>query len=120
MEKLTFQQIEEIINSELFDENDCEPTKFMFEDVYDNYTQIEDDESNKDFIQEYKRLGTVNMMEHFGGEGSGDLYYTVYHFVDHDVYVNFEGWYASSVGAEYQEMFEVFPEQKTITVYNQK
>lgn len=118
MNKLTFDDIRLIINSNLFDENDCDPEKWMYEDVPTSIDELDDD-SPIDLKADYEKLGKIEMVKHRGGEGEGDSYYSVYHFIDHDVYIQFDGWWVSHAGAEYNEMFEVWPEQVTITQYNQ-
>lgn len=121
MNKLTYDEIAKIINSDIFDEYDCGPENWMYEDTYTSVEEVDgDDEQTELFKSELAKLGKIKMVEQYGGEGQGDDYHTIYCFEDHDVYVYFDGWYASHVGSEYNEMFEVFPEQKTITVYNQK
>lgn len=58
-------------------------------------------------------------VDHHGGEGEGDNYYSVYSFDRNGekALIQFQGWYASYVGSEYENMFEVIPEEKTVTVY---
>jgi hypothetical protein len=112
---MTYQEINSIINSELFYEHDHEPARWMYEDVYSSANKIEEE---GEFKEEFKKLGKFEMVEEFGGEGQGDDYYAVYHFIDHDVYIKFQGWYASHRGSEYEEMYEVRPEQVTKTEYN--
>lgn len=58
-------------------------------------------------------------VEHYGGEGQGDVYYTVWGFTKGDdiVYVQFDGFYSSYDGVEYERYEIVQPEQQTITVY---
>lgn len=64
-------------------------------------------------------LGKVNEVEQVGGEGEGNTWYTVKHFVDHDVYIRTDGWYSSYEGTEFEDGFGevVSPKEKTITVY---
>ena len=63
-------------------------------------------------------FGEVKEIAQYGGEGKGDKYYRVYHFVDHDVYIRIDGWYQSYNGAEFSDApYEVRPQQKTITVF---
>lgn len=116
MNKLTFEEIKLIINSSLFDKNRCGPRRWMLEDVPTSITDLKDD-SPIDLKADYQKLGKIEMVEQHGGEGEGDSYYSVYHFVDHDVYIQFDGWWQSHEGADYNEMFEVRPEQVTITQY---
>lgn len=63
-------------------------------------------------------VGKVIQAAHYGGEGQGDSYWTVWHFVDHDVYLRADGWYASYDGHEYEDGFkEVRPKVVNETVY---
>lgn len=114
MKKLTFDELEELINSDLFSDNDVSAEQFFYHDVYSCADDIED---NDELKKEWEKLGSYSVVEDFGGEGQGDTYYIIYKFIDHDVYIKFDGWYASHAGAEYNKMYEVFPKEKTITVY---
>lgn len=116
MTKLTFNEIKEILESDLFEENDLQPRDWMCENVYENADEIDD---NPELFNEYSKLGKCKMVEQFGGEGDGDNYYAVYHFIDHDVYIRFQGWYASHHGSEYEEMFEVTPYDELVRKYKQ-
>jgi hypothetical protein len=64
---------------------------------------------------------TFECVADYGGEGMGDNYYSVYSFTkdNETVYVKFQGWYESYVGAGFSEWFFVEPKEKTITVYEQ-
>lgn len=64
-------------------------------------------------------LGKVIEVEQKGGEGQGDEWYSVKHFVDHDVYIKTEGYYSSYNGTDFYEGYghEVRPQEITITVY---
>lgn len=63
-------------------------------------------------------LGKVDLVERYGGEGKGETYYKIYHFVDHNVYIQINGYYSSYNGAEFEDApYEVKPVEKTITVY---
>lgn len=118
MQKLTFEEISEILHSDLFEENGIMPEPWMWEDTPMSVSDL--DEGNDLLKEQYERLGEIEMVEHHGGEGEGDDYYTVYHFKNHDVWIQFQGWYASHVGSEYEGMFEVQPEQKLVTIYKPK
>lgn len=63
----------------------------------------------------------VDYVKSFGGEGQGDNYWSVYRFTKkntgEEVYIRFEGYYASYIGAEFREFLVVKPTVKTITVY---
>lgn len=68
-----------------------------------------------------EELGEVREVEQYGGEGQGDAWYSVKHFINHDVYIKVDGWYQSNYGVEFEDWNEacneVKPSQKTITVY---
>lgn len=56
-----------------------------------------------------------------GGEGDGEEYYVVVHFLNPDCYVRVDGWYASYDGGYLDgEPYLVQPEQKVITVYEKR
>ena len=63
----------------------------------------------------------LNRIKQIGGEEQGSTYYSIYKFTDtitnEITFIKFDGWYASYVGAEYQNMFEVKPVEKTIIDY---
>ena len=56
-----------------------------------------------------------------GGEGQGEDWRRVYHFTDHDVYIQVKGFYQSHCGVDFydgwENVTEVKPQEKTITVY---
>lgn len=80
-------------------------------DSYKEYFQFLDFVSELDLTFEFE--------DRYGGEGQGDEYWSVYKFSrgDEDVYVKFDGWYASYNGAEFDEWYFVEPQEKVITVY---
>lgn len=52
--------------------------------------------------------------------GEGSNWFSVKHFIDHDVYIKVSGFYTSYNGCDFdgwEDCSEVFPQQKTITVY---
>lgn len=63
-------------------------------------------------------IGVVEVAEQVGGMGQGDDYHVVYHLPIHGLYLKQDGWYSSQAGAEaFDDLQEVSPRQKTITVY---
>lgn len=113
---MTFNEIKELIGSNLFSDNDCGPTSWMHNDI--QTVEDCDEDTNPDFLEALKTLGEFSCVEEHGGEGQGDDYYAVFHFKDHDVFIQFQGWYASHHGSEYEEMFEVRPKEVMVTEYN--
>lgn len=63
----------------------------------------------------------TEQVDHFGGEGQGDAFWSVYSFEreEEKVYVKFDGWYASYNGSEFTDWSFVEPKEKVITVYEQ-
>lgn len=58
----------------------------------------------------------------YGGEGQGDMWYSVKYFPDLDLYIRVDGWHQSYSGTEfsndwYEACREVRPQEKVITVY---
>lgn len=64
-------------------------------------------------------LGKIEEVDQYGGEGQGETWYKVNHFVDHNVYIRTDGFYSSYNGTDFDEGFgsEVRPISKTITVF---
>ena len=56
---------------------------------------------------------TYAYVDHYGGEGRGDAFWTVYEFSLDGVscHIKFDGYYTSYEGATFQEMFEVAPRE---------
>ena len=69
----------------------------------------------------HPELGFFKEVDSYGGEGQGETWYTVLHFVEHDVYIRIDGFYTSFNGTDFYEGWEscsnVQPITKTITVY---
>ena len=64
---------------------------------------------------------TLKYLDGYGGEGKGDEYWFVFTVTDGETtrHVKVDGWYASYTGGEYDQWFEAFPKQETITVWTQ-
>ena len=64
-------------------------------------------------------LGEVVEIEQYGGEDMGSTWYSIKHFVDHDVYIRTDGYYQSYNGTDFYEGIGkvVTPKQKTVTVF---
>lgn len=97
MKKLTGDQILELIKEK----------KISWNDLGKGYVDWE----------EYG-FGKVKTVDEYGGEGMGEKYYHVYHFVDHDVYIRIDGYYQSYNGAEFENApYEVKPVERTVIFY---
>lgn len=66
-------------------------------------------------------VGEWEKVAQHGGEGQGDEWYSIKYFKDHNVYLKCDGYYQSYNGTEFydgwNDVYEVKPEQKTITVF---
>lgn len=66
-------------------------------------------------------VGIIEEVAKYGGQGKGEIWYKVYYFKDHDVYLKVDGFYASYDGTTFGDWNEavkvVVPREKTITVY---
>lgn len=124
MNKLTAKEILEIV------EKNYSESSF----AYNEWTELEEDselelteeeealsysEQEKVILQKLG-LGEVEEVDHYGGEGQGDTWYSVKHFKDHDVYIRIDGYYSSYNGTDFYEGYgrEVRPKEKVITVFN--
>lgn len=77
---------------------------------------LEYDDDDGDYLIGFDMV----MVEHFGGEDCGSSYYSVWKFESEngeELYVKFDGYYASHYGADYHNWYFVTPRQKTITEY---
>lgn len=67
---------------------------------------------------EYKSLGTMKIIDSYGGEGCGSDYWFIVLFEDHDVFLKVTGFYQSYNGVEFDNYGkEVKPSQEVVTVY---
>jgi hypothetical protein len=115
--KLTFAEIEKIIESDLFDDNENGPQAYFSDEIYDATNIVNYEGNDTEFVKKIKELGSVKRIDSYGGEGCGDDYWSVYHFVNHDVYIKFCGNYQSYEGSEYEGMYEVKPVEVLKTEY---
>lgn len=74
-----------------------------------------------DYHEEDLDLGKVVEVEQEGGEGEGSNWYSVQHFVEHDIYIKVSGYYQSYNGTDFDDWDsacrQVRPKEKTITIY---
>ena len=70
------------------------------------------------FILEKLNLGEFVQVDQYGGEDQGSTFYSIVHFKDHDIYLRWDGWYASYDGWYLENPpTEVKPKTKQITVF---
>lgn len=91
-----------------------------FEPLPEKYNWNQYQQRNRNY-QKTQPLGECVEVQQHGGEGEGERWYVVYHFVEHDVYVRVDGWYQSYEGTDFYDGWdcckEVRPKEKVITVY---
>lgn len=75
----------------------------------------------EDYDKSELGLGDIQEISQYGGEGQGNTWYSVKHFVDHDIYVRVDGHYSSYEGVDFYDDWEccgeVRPVEKTIIEY---
>lgn len=61
----------------------------------------------------------LNPVDEYGGEGQGEDYWVVVEVTkdDHKSFWKFDGWYASYSGSSIENVWEVKPVEKVVTVY---
>ena len=82
----------------------------------DNF--LEDSDSTYKADDRYGQLNQVDS----GGFDEDSYYssvqvYRVWHFVDHDIYIRFDGSYTSYEGLNFENMKQVFPKQINKIIY---
>lgn len=114
MEKLTYDEIVKKLD-------EFYKVKEEDDDYYGNSSTIANfDEGDYD---ERLGLGLIKEVDSYGGPEEGSEYWKVIHFVDHDIYLKYSGYYSSYKDTEWDgDTFaegakQVFPEQKLVTVY---
>lgn len=109
MEKLTYKEISDLIKQNEWGDD------FVIGLGTDDEFMVEED---SDYVLSF---GSIKRVES-GGFDSDSYYssvkvYRVYHFIEHGVFIRFTGWLESYDGCQFEEMEQVQPVEKTVTVY---
>lgn len=119
MEKLTFYDLNKIIEKIA----DSHSSHFELIDLLDHDSVNETTLNNmvsKKFADEIEKIGKFKIVhdndKQFGGYGE-NIIIKVFHFIDHDIYVQLKGVYSSYSGIQFESIREVKPITKTVTVY---
>ena len=119
MEKLTFYGLNKILEKI----TDSCSSEFEFTDLLDhdnvNETTLYNMVSGK-FAYEIEKIGKFKIVQADRkqlGEYGENIIIKVFHFIDHDIYVQLKGVYSSYSGIQFESIKEVKPITKTITVY---
>lgn len=94
--------------------------KLTFDEIIAKCKELDFSKSDYGYGKFDKNIfGEVKQVYSQGGEGKGENWERVYHFIDHNVYLSMCGYYQSYNGVEFYdyEPTEVKPKQKIITVY---
>ena len=79
------------------------------------------DFADEDYPKQQLNLGEIQLVQSYGGVGKGDLWYVVYYFIEHGVYIRVDGFYSSYEGVEFEDWDEackeVKPEVRQVTFY---
>jgi hypothetical protein len=102
--------------------------KKELERIIDNdnekYIELAENYTHADWYKEMEKIiGPIKMVEQVGGSDQGSYWYSVLNFIDHNVFIKITGYYTSYEGTSFtmfdtSDFKEVFPSQKTITIYS--
>ena len=102
--------------------------KKELERIIDNdnekYIELAENYTHADWHKEMEKIiGPIEMVEQVGGSDQGSYWYSVLNFIDHNVFIKITGYYTSYEGTSFtmfdtSDFKEVFPSQKTITIYS--
>lgn len=94
---------------------------FFGSDMNDEYADSRwPDEDHDNFLNAAKEaMVSFEHVANHGGEGEGEDFWSVYKFTDgtDEVYVQFDGWYQSYNGSEFNEFFFVKPQEVSVVQY---
>jgi hypothetical protein len=101
---------------------DAAPEGMINNTFFEGWFNPEIEKYDDDEVVEFKKSlmdFTVELEKQHGGEVEGEDYWSVYKFSQNgqDVYVKFQGWYASYAGSEFSEWFFVEPKQVVVTQF---
>ena len=119
MEQLTFYDIDQILTTIA----DRKSSNFDLDTLLDSdITNLDKlkGEVNDSFHDQLDLLGDFQVVSTDDSDRDGydtEQIWRVLYFKNHDVYVKVKGWWSSHGGSEYSDMFEVRPEQVTVTQY---
>lgn len=78
------------------------------------YLEYCDEIEDKNIELDVSQFVEIKSVDHHGGEGRGDDYYTIFKVVELDkseTYWKFDGWYTSFYGAEFERCYQVEPKK---------
>jgi hypothetical protein len=109
--KLSFNEIKEELERIIDNDNE-------------KYNELAENYNSADWHKEMEKIiGPIKMVEQVGGSDQGSYWYSILNFIDHNVFIKITGYYTSYEGTSFtmfdtSDFKEVFPSQKTITVYS--
>lgn len=135
VDNFAYNELGELVPEDFVCSDEVEKLRKIKDEAYENYKLCDDkDESDKLWniwrdledpgdreVQEYFDsigLGKVVEVQQQGGMDEGSNWFSIKHFVDHDIYIKTSGFYASHYGTDFDGIGEVVvPKSKVITVY---
>lgn len=125
--KLTYNEIMDKLKEDLGRVDDLAFSGIMNIEVPEEFMPVADDrdwQALRERTVEYAAslgYGRVEQVDSYGGEGQGETWYSIWHFQDHGIYIQVDGYYQSYHGTEFYDGWDsckqVEPKQRTVTVY---
>jgi hypothetical protein len=116
--KLTGDQILELLQNSDIDANEIADEYYEDDTYYDD--EDDDDEDNEIESIKVEDFGPIKQVD-TSGKHENENWWGIFHFEKHDVYIRISGYYTSYDGLNADHIGpEVFPKEKTITVYVEK
>ena len=94
-----------------------------FQEILDKFKELEISKSDFAYEDLDKNIfGEVKTVNRKGGEGKGESWNIVKHFLEGNIYISLDGFYTSYDGTDFSEyeFEEVIPKGMVITVYTSK
>lgn len=111
----------QVVKSLLSDSSTDIQSSMFNEDFSVEFSKWDSDEESE-FKSKAQFLGIdMESVDHYGGEGQGEEYWTVWKFTKgtEEVYFKFQGYYQSYDGATYNEYILVEPKEVLVTQYHE-
>jgi hypothetical protein len=104
----------------LLSESNEDTKQELFSDDFSSEFSKYDSEEDTEFKSKLQLLGIdIASVDHYGGEGEGEKYYTVWKFSrdKEEIYFKFNGYYQSYNGARFDDYFQVEPKEVKVIQY---
>jgi hypothetical protein len=116
-----YDEIISLIDDKFGDLDEDSPEFEILEDYAGSIYEVLMDGDYERIVTDYLLENGVStkLVDEHGGKGQGDEFWAVYEFTKgtDSVFIQFDGFYASHIGSEYQECFPVKPKVIEQTIY---